>query len=250
MTKRALKIGFGIAFLVVGLFATIGGVALTSLVGADGRFEMPEATARSRGYALVFDAIYIRGNLPASGSLSATLGIEVRGRDGDDVFVGVAPASRVSRYLAGVGYDRVVRIDWPGGAGTEAVLGDGSTPGPPGEQTWWGSSDEGDTASVSWTVRDGDWAVVVMNADGSRDVDVAGTVEVELPILGPIALGMLITGLVILLIGVLMTVSGAKSPKVERGAVPATPGGGPTSVTSSPASSETGSGPPPPRPDA
>ena len=232
MTKRALKIGFGIGFLVVGLFTTIGGVALTSLVGADGRFELPETTARSRGYALVFDAIYIRGNLPASGSLSATLGIEVRGQDGDDVFVGVASASRVSRYLAGVGHDRVVRIDWPGGAGTEAVLGDGSVPEPPGEQTWWESSDEGDTASVSWTVRDGDWAVVVMNADGSRDVDVAGTVEVELPILGPIAIGMLITGLVIVLIGVLMTISGAKAPRAERGAVPiAGPG-------------------PPPRPDA
>lgn len=247
MTKRALKIGFGIAFLVVGLFATIGGVALTSLVGADGRFEMPETTARSRGYALVFDAIYIRGNLPASGTLSATLGIEVRGQDGD-VFVGVAPASRVSRYLAGVGYDRVVRIDWPGGAGTEPVLGDGSTPEPPGEQTWWESSDQGDTASVSWTVRDGDWAVVVMNADGSRDVDVAGTVEVELPILGPIAIGMLITGLVILLIGVLLTVSGARSPKVTPDVVPASPG---TEAIAGvpPPRPAAGSGPPP-RPDA
>jgi hypothetical protein len=126
----------------------------------------------------------------------------------------------------------VVRIDWPGGAGTEAVLGDASVPEPPGGQTWWESSDEGDPASVSWTVRDGDWAVVVMNADGSRDVDVAGTVEVELPILGPIAIGMLITGLVILLIGVLMTISGAKAPRAERGTVPiAGPG-------------------PPPRPDA
>ena len=248
MTKRALKIGFGIAFLIVGLFATIGGVALTSLVGADGRFELPETTARSRGYALVFDAIYIRGNLPASGSLSATLGIEVRGQEGRDVFVGVAPSSRVSRYLAGAGYDRVVRVAWPGGAGTEAVLGNGSTPGPPGEQTWWESSDEGDTASVSWTVRDGDWAVVVMNADGSRDVDVAGTVEVELPILGPIALGMLITGLVILLIGALMTVSGARSPRVGPGVVPASPGTG-AIPSMPPATPAAGSGPPP-RPDA
>jgi hypothetical protein len=214
VTKRALKIGFGIAFLIVGLFTTIGGVALISLVGADGRFEMPETRAHTRGHALVFDAIYVRGNLPTSGSLSATLGLEVRPYDGDgEIFVGVGPSDRVRRYLAEVAYDRVVSIDWPGGAGTEPVGGTGEPAGPPGERTWWEASDEGEVASVDWTVQGGDWSVVIMNADGSADVDVAGTVEVELPVLGPISVGLLIAGVVILAIGVLLTVSGAKTPK-------------------------------------
>lgn len=236
MTKRALKIGFGIAFLIVGLFITIGGVALTSLVGPDGRFEMPETRAHSRGHALVFDAIYVRGNLPTSGSLSTSLGIEVRAYDGDgDVFVGVGPSSRVRRYLMQVAYDRVVSIDWPGGAGTEPVFGDEAPVGPPDQQTWWEASDQGEVASVDWTVQDGDWSVVIMNADGSADVDVAGTVQVELPILGPISIALLVIGIVILAIGTLLTVSGAKTPKAPTAsamiAAPPTAG-------------------PPPRPDA
>lgn len=214
MTRRALKIGFGIAFLVVGLFATIGGVALMSLVGPDGRFELPETTARSDGHALVFDAIYVRGNLPTSGSLSTSLDIEVVGHDGD-LFVGIASSREVGRYLAGVPYDRVVRIDWPGGADTEPVPGSGEPAGPPGQQTWWEVSDEGASATVSWTVQEGDWTVVVMNADGSADVAVSGAVGVELPVLGPVSVGLLLVGIAILLLGVLVTVSGAKTPKPE-----------------------------------
>lgn len=223
MTKRALKLGFGIALLVVGLFTTIAGVALTALVGADGRFELPETTARSRGYALVFDAIYVRGNLATSGSLSATLGIEVRGREGREIFVGIASPARVESYLGDAAYDRVVRIDWPGGAGTQAIVGSGEPAGAPGDQDWWEASDLGETASLGWTVRDGDWVVVVMNADASRDVDVAGSVTVDLPILGPISIGALLTGLAILAAGVLLTVSAARTPPPERPTVPAPP---------------------------
>jgi hypothetical protein len=241
VSRRALKLGFGIALLIVGLFTTIAGVALTALVGADGRFELPETTARSRGYALVFDAIYIRGNLATSGSLSATLGIEVRGREGQEIFVGIGPPAEVRDYLGEAAYDRVVRIDWPGGAGTQAIDGAGEPGGPPGDQDWWEASDRGETASLDWTVRDGDWVVVVMNADASRDVDIAGSVAVDLPILGPISIGALLTGLAILIAGVLLTISGAKTAPPERLAA-AVPAGPTTPGAALP-------GAPPPRPD-
>lgn len=235
MAKRGLKIGFGIAFLVVGLFTGIFGVALVSLVGPDGRFEMPEADARSRGHALVFDAIYVRGNLPSSGSLSTTLSIEARAVGDADVFLGVGPSNRVRRYLTGVAYDRVVRVDWPGGVGTEPVTGGGEPRGAPGTQSWWEASDEGKNATLEWVVRDGDWSVVIMNADGSSDVEVAGTVGVSLPVLGPVSIGMLVAAVVILVIGILLAVSGAKTPRAPaRGTASATrpvaavsPGGAP-----------------------
>lgn len=238
MNARALKIGFGVGFLVVGLFVTIAGVALTALVGPDGRFEMPETTARTRGHALVFDAIYIRGNLATSGSLAATLGIDVRPREDGDVFVGVGPSARVRRYLAGVPYDRVVRVDWPGGAGTEPVRGTGVLDEPPGDQLWWETSDAGPTASVDWTARSGDWSVVIMNADGSAGVDVAGNVDVALPILGPLSIGTLLFGIALLAIGVILTVRGARSPARSAGAT--APPTAPVPVAASP---------PPPRPD-
>jgi hypothetical protein len=72
-------------------------------------------------------------------------------------------------------------------------------------------------------VRDGDWSIVIMNVDASRDVDVSGSVDVDLPILGPIAIGTLLVGLAIVAVGVWLTVSGARTPTAPRGAAPPRP---------------------------
>ena len=87
--KRGLKLGFGIALCVVGFFTTIFGVAILALVGPDGRFAI-ETSASSHTRALVFDAISIRDDLPASGRLSTTLDLEIRSPD-RPAFIGVGP---------------------------------------------------------------------------------------------------------------------------------------------------------------
>ena len=44
-------------------------------------------------------------------------------------------------------------------------------PGPPGAETFWVTSVEGsELLTLDWTVPDGEWTAVVMNADGSRRV--------------------------------------------------------------------------------
>ncbi len=209
---RKIRIGLGVALVVVGVFATIGGVALLAFVGPDGRFEVPSTRARSAGYALMFDAIYLRDELPADGSLSATLRMSVTGEGDPDVFVGVGPSPLVADYLRGVAVDRVVQVDWPGGVRTEPIGGQ-REPGPPGRQTFWVASSEGPSAAVDWTLAAGDWTVVVMNADASRTVDVTGSVTFAVPILGPISIGVFVTGLVMLGGGVLLTVKGARTPR-------------------------------------
>jgi hypothetical protein len=247
--KRGLKLGFGIPLVLLGLFATLGGVALMVLVGPDGTFTLPQTHASSSGNALLFDAIYIRGNLPASGNLSTTVTISAHSSE-HPIFIGVGPSSRVATYLHGVSFDRVVQVNWPGGVRTENTPGS-RTPPPPGDQAFWEAMDEGTgERSVRWTVSDGDWSIVVMNEDGSRGLDVFGSVEVKLPILGPASVILLIVAILMLVGGIALTVSGARTPK-PRTAPPGRPPAGPSTSDKAPEDAPTSGLPPgpPPRPD-
>ncbi len=87
----------------------------------------------------------------------------------DDIFVGIGPADDVRTYLAGVGHDEIVDgfdpddlRTTPGGAPSAA----------PGEQQFWAASTAGaGHETLTWDIDAGSWSLVVMNADGSANVD-------------------------------------------------------------------------------
>ena len=91
---------------------------------------------------------------------------------GKPVFVGIARTADVTRYLSGTSHDIVTDVDYsPFDADYSTHPGTG-VPAAPGEQRFWAASAEGDgIQAVEWEVEDGDWSVVVMNADGSAGVD-------------------------------------------------------------------------------
>ena len=220
--KRGLKLGLGIPVLLIGLFMTLGGVALLVLVGIDGTFTLPATNGDSSGNALVLDTLDLDRNLASSGSFAATLGVTIGGHDGD-VFAGIGPATDVARYLRGVQVDRIVQVNWPGGLKTEPGLGGRRTPPPPEEQSFWVAKAQGSTATFRWTVTGGDWTMVIMNADGSADVSVTASGSIGMPALGPISIGLLVAGLAILVGGILLTISGSKMPKPSRASPPPRP---------------------------
>lgn len=238
--RRGLKLGLGIPLTLMGLFMTIGGVAVWAWVGPDGSFTLPDARAVGDGKALVFDDIDIDRHLPTSGNLATTLQLSVRG-SGEDVFVGVGPSARVARYLRGVPVDRIVQVNWPGGVRTEAVAGSASPDGAPGTKSLWTAQAQGPTPSIRWTLASGAWTVVIMNADASSGVDVTGSASITLPLLGPIGTAVLVVGLALLVAGILLTISGAKTPR----SVPAAGAPAPVPAVAAPG----GADPPPPRPD-
>jgi hypothetical protein len=123
------------------------------------------------------------------------------------LFLGIGPTNEVDQYLAGVGYDeisdfdvdpfRVSYTEHPGGAPDAA----------PTAQSFWAVSESGSgPQSLTWDVSSGDWTVVIMNADGSPGVQAELSVAATLPVLQPIAIGMLIGGGVLLLLGIAMIV--------------------------------------------
>jgi hypothetical protein len=106
------------------------------------------------------------------------------------VFVGVARTDDVDRYLRGTAYTTVTDIDAdPFGVWFDPSYRDSTgeaRPAPPAKRDFWAASASGaGEQSVEWKVRDGDWSVVVMNADGSRGVDTSVSAGAKLPFVGP-----------------------------------------------------------------
>ena len=58
-------------------------------------------------------------------------------------------------------------------------------PALPADQDFWAASAHGaGTQTVAWDLEDGDWSIVVMNADGSRGVDTDISAAAKVPFLG------------------------------------------------------------------
>jgi hypothetical protein len=114
------------------------------------------------------------------------------------LFVGIGPADEVDRYLTGVSHT-VISDFWTNGV--EAV--GGGTPGSaPGAQDFWAASATGPGAqTLTWDPANGSWTVVVMNADGRPGVDVRADLGAEYPALLGIAIGALVMGTLLLVVG-------------------------------------------------
>src|SRR6476660_6425659 len=52
--KRGLKLGFGIPLVLLGLFMTIGGMAVVVVVGPEGSFPLPQNQGDSTANGLMF----------------------------------------------------------------------------------------------------------------------------------------------------------------------------------------------------
>jgi hypothetical protein len=146
--------------------------------------------------------------------------IQVDADGGAPVFVGIARTSDVDDYLRGV--DRAVVTDFGDGpSALENRDAPGSAvPAPPAREWIWDASTHGTGAqTLTWDVRDGDWSVVVMNADGSPGVGADVSAGAKLGFLdeaGWILLGMggvaLAGAIAFLILGVRPPRGGQRSP--------------------------------------
>jgi hypothetical protein len=147
--------------------------------------------------------------------------VEVEPRTDERVFVGIAPTDQVSRYLRDVAHTSVSDVDsWPFEASYEegTVAGE-RKPAPPAEQPIWTASDQGaGTRTLEWDVEDGDWSVVVMNADGSRGVDAEVTAGAKVPFLTELGWTGIGTGAFLLIGAAALLVAGIRTPRNRPGA--------------------------------
>ncbi len=202
-------LGSIVALIGAGLLAAgVTAVVVDQTQRDDQGFLMsPDERFGSAGYAVLSESaeVSLEGQERAVDFFLGTVKIEsdaVR-----PVFVGIGPEDEVESYLSGVRRSVVTELDRrphydeePGGAPST----------PPGEQSFWVASAAGaGTQSLTWEPEDGDWVVVLMNEDGSAGVEAELSIGGEIDALLWIAIGTLLAGLVILLLGALGIVVGA-----------------------------------------
>jgi hypothetical protein len=152
--------------------------------------------------------------------------LDVESRADTPVFVGIARTGDVSEYLRGVAHTEVSDIDY-GGPFTDDFdaayhdLNGSGRPTPPAESDIWVASEQGPgRQKLDWDAKDGDWSVVVMNADGSRGVDADISAGAKVAFLDELGWTLVGTGGVALVIGVGLMVLGIRRPRNPSGPAP------------------------------
>ena len=134
----------------------------------------------------------------------ATVRIRARSASGRPMFVGIARAADVDRYLSGVAHDEITEIDHDPFTVDYRRRDGQKRAHPPAEERFWvatatGTSDQ----TLQWKVREGDWSAVAMNADASPGIAIRADVGVKVRHMVAIGVGLLLVGLLLLGLGVL-----------------------------------------------
>jgi hypothetical protein len=211
---RRVRIAIGVALVVLGLFATVAGVALVVLVGADGSVGIAPTRLVGTGYAITLPQLDVP-SLPGGRHLRLDVALAPGDRT---MFLGIGPTADVNAYLQNVPIDVIEQIDQPGAARTSSVAGD-AQPAPPGDQAFWAITAAGDAPTLSWTAQPGSWTLVVMAAKPTRSLDVTATGSVTLPILGPLGFVVLAIAVAVLALGAWIVVRAARTPAGAASAV-------------------------------
>lgn len=211
MAKKVLLIVFGAVAGLVGVGLAIGGVALLALTGGDGYFGSRTETLSTPTYALVSESAAIDAGSGADG-FDATARIRASAPGGAPVFLGIGPAAEVDRYLAGVAHDEVRDIRFSPFR-YDTVRRDGErVPGPPADQPLWSARAAGaGEQTLEFRVDQGDYRLVVMNADAARAVEVRASFGLRAPFLRRLGTAFTVSGVLLVLVGLLLLIWGVRS---------------------------------------
>ena len=149
--------------------------------------------------------------------------LQVESRDDKPVFVGIARTSDVSDYLAGVAHTTLTDVDTsPFEARYDGHSGD-RRPATPADSQIWAASEQGSgKQTLNWEIEDGDWSVVVMNADGAPGVDADISTGAKVPFLDELGWTAIGSGSFVLIVGVALLVMGIRRPSNPTGTAPVT----------------------------
>ena len=229
---------FGVIILLISLVPLLAGGGLmwveTALRDSQGFYTTPAIQLEKGSHAIVTEPanIDLRGDrdwlwktriFGACWDPKDFLTLKLEGSSNDaskQVFLGIAPMSDLKTYLKDVEYDEVTDFKIRGGARLDYTNHPGtSAPEPPTDQTFWTASVHGQgTQSLEWGIEEGTYSFVLMNADGSRGLDLDASLGVKVPpVVGGIGIILLVVGLVLLGVAILMIYLAARRPKAARG---------------------------------
>jgi hypothetical protein len=128
----------------------------------------------------------------------------------EPVFIGIGPEDEVARYLDDVAHAEITDLRFDPFRVSYRNTDGGSPADPPGDETFWAAEAEGpDVQTLEWDLESGEWAVVIMNADGSAGVGVDASAGVKVDWLLPVGIGLLVGAAVLGIAGTVLLVVGA-----------------------------------------
>jgi hypothetical protein len=140
--------------------------------------------------------------------------LRVTPRAGKDVFVGIARTRDVTRYLRGTAHATVTDLDYhPFDVDYATSRGARHAAAPAAQRIWAAEAHGRGAQTLTWDVADGDWSVVVMNADGSPGVDADVRAGANVPWLDEVAWGAIGIGAVLLVISGALLYTGTRGPR-------------------------------------
>lgn len=211
--------------LVMGVIITLASVAGLAVGGAlawldEGRrdsagFVTSDQVALSTtGYAITSENLTIdTGSTTLPQSWFGDARVRVSAADGTPIFVGLASSADVSRYLAGAAYTTVKAVG-PNRTTYDDHAGQAPSSTPAELNIWRVQASGQGQQTITWPFEDGDWTLVVMAADGSRNFSVRTDVGATAPALEWAWIAVLTSAGATLLLGVaLVLVAALRQPK-------------------------------------
>ena len=157
-------------------FVVLGGALLgmhSTKRDSQGFYATGKAKLHTPTHALVADKLDANGpGWLFTKSRLGTIRVQATGTSAKPIFVGVAKTAQVDAYLRGVAQDELTDFDVdPFAVDYERRPGT-AVPAAPGSRAFWASRTGGSgRQTLTWPVEKGNWAVVIMNADGSAGIE-------------------------------------------------------------------------------
>ena len=133
----------------------------------------------------------------------------------DDKFIELVNTGWFEEYLNNVSYDEITRFSYSfsGSIIVEYTRHSGETvPIHPASQTFWTVSEHGAGIQIlEWPPGIGSYWIVLMNEDGSANIDLTISLRVKIPLLFTIGLVLLVGAVFLLIIGGVMIYFGVRA---------------------------------------
>lgn len=232
-TKKIILLIFGI-IIVVGslLFLVLPGGTFVWIdktqIDDDGFISSDTVEIEKDSYAIICGPIQI-GDKETIDTLEwmgmDTIKIEGTNNDSSEqVFIGIAKESDMENYLSNIEYDEITELNQflsSADIDFENHSGD-SVPAEPTTQEFWTTSVYGTgTQTLEWEPEEGDFWVVLMNSDASKNLDLDMTLYAKIShkILS-IGIGLLLAGIVGIVIGIAMIYFAVRKSKSSDNTIP------------------------------
>jgi len=209
---RAIPLVVGSVLVMTSLVMASVALVITVVDAAaedeDGFWMTKHEPLRSNSFAIASESLRLHLDGEAAQLPEAITGdvrLNADSARGRPIFIGIGPTADVDRYLAGVGHDTLVGLDDEDDEARYRVTTGGPPRTAPMDEGFWDVQDAGvRDVQITWAPKDGDWTVVVMNADGGPVVDTRIAAGAEFPIVAASAVALWVTAGLVLLLGIVL----------------------------------------------